>query len=83
MLGKISDISQFCKLEWFEWVMLCDETASFQKDTLRLGCYCGSNIDVDPAMTAKILTQRGQVLHRSMYRLLIPDELSDEEGQGA
>ena len=32
-------------------------------------------------MTTKILINNGQVLHRLMYRLLTPDEFSDQEGQ--
>ena len=59
------DISQFCELEWFKWVMFQDETAPFPDDVLKLGHYLGPSIDVGPAMTAKILTENGQVLHRS------------------
>ena len=67
MSGEMSNVSQFCKLEWFEWVMFRDETASFPDDVLKLGCYLGPSIDVGPAMIAKILTVNGQVLHRSTY----------------
>ena len=35
MSGDTSDISQFCKLEWFEWVMFQDETAPFPDDVLK------------------------------------------------
>ena len=55
---KSSDISQFCKLEQFEWVMFWDETASFPDDMLKWGHYLGPGIDVGPAMTAKILTEK-------------------------
>ena len=34
-------------------------------------------------MMAKILTENGQVLHRSTYRLLTPDELLDKDGSDA
>ena len=34
-------------------------------------------------MTAKILTQNGQVLQRSMYRLLTQDELAKTDGSDA
>ena len=67
MSGEKSDISQFCELEWFKWVMFHDETAPFPDDVLKLGPCLGSSIDVGPAMTAKNLTENGQVLHRSMY----------------
>ena len=59
MSGETSDISQFCKLEWFKWVMFHDETTPFPDDVLKLGCYLGPSIDVGPAMTAKILTENG------------------------
>ena len=59
MSEEISDISQFCELEWFEWAMFSDETAPFPYDVLKLGCYLGPCIDVGPAMIAKILTENG------------------------
>ena len=34
-------------------------------------------------MTTKILTENGQVLHRSTYRPLTPDELLDKYGPDA
>ena len=50
---------------------------------LKLGPYLGPSIDVGPAMTMKILTENGQVLHRSTYRPLFPDELLDKDGSDA
>ena len=37
MSGETSDISQFCELAWFEWVMFCNATALFLDDVLKLG----------------------------------------------
>ena len=34
-------------------------------------------------MTTKILTENGQVLHRSAYKPLTPDELPDKDGSDA
>ena len=34
-------------------------------------------------MTVKILSENGQVLHRSTYRLLTPDELADKDSWDA
>ena len=56
MSGKTSDICQFCKLEWFKWVMFNEETAPFPDDVLKLGHFLGPSIDVDLALTVKILT---------------------------
>ena len=78
MLGETSDISEFCELGWFKWVMIQDETAPFPDDMLKLGHYLGPSIDIGPAMTANILTENGQVLHRSVYRPLNSDELLDK-----
>ena len=42
---------------------------------LVLGRYFGPSIDVGPALTAKILRNNGQQVHRSTYGSLTPDEL--------
>ena len=83
MSAKTSYISQFWRLEWFKWVMFQDETALFPDDLLKLGCYLGPSIDVGPAMTAKILMENGQVLHRSTCRSLTSHELLDKDGPDA
>ena len=74
--GETSDISQFCKLEWFKWIIFSDETAPFSYDVLKLGHYPGP-INVDPDITTAILIQNEQVLHRLTNRLLTPDEIAD------
>ena len=79
MSDETSDISQFCELEQFKWVMFWDGTAPFPGDVLALGHF-GISRDVGPAMTNKIFTQNGQVLQRSMYRLPTPDNISDKDG---
>ena len=81
MSAKTSDISQLYKLEWFAWIMFQDETAPFQDDVLKLGHCLGPSIDVGPAMTAKIPTENGQVIHWSTYMPLFPEELLDKTGQ--
>ena len=60
--------------------MFQDETVPFPDDVFKLGHHLGPSIDVDLAMTAKILTENGQVFHRSTYQPLIPDELLDRDG---
>ena len=39
MSSDISNISQFCELEWFKWDMFWDETTPFTDDILKLGNY--------------------------------------------
>ena len=80
MSGATSNASQFCELEWFKWVMFCNKTAPFPDDVLKSGHYLGPSIAVGPAMTIKILTENGPVLHRSIYQPLTPDELPDKDG---
>ena len=83
MSDEASYINQFCKLECFEWVIFHDETAPSPDDVQKLGCYLGPSIDVGPTMTAKIFMENRQVLHRSMYWPLNPDELLDKDGSEA
>ena len=78
MSGEASDISQFCELEWFKWVMFQDQNAPFPDEVLKLGHCLGPNINVGPAMTVTILTQNRHVIHRSTYRPLTPDEIADK-----
>ena len=60
--------------------MFWDETFLFPDDALKLGCYIGPNIDIGPAMIAKVVKKNGQAFHRSKHRLLTPDELLDRNG---
>ena len=83
MSGKTSEISQFCELEWFKWTLICDETAPFPDNVLKLGHYLVPSIGKGSAMSPKIFTQNGQMLHRSTYRPLISDEIADKEGLDA
>ena len=81
MSDKTSDISQFCKLKWFKWVMFCDKTVPLPDDMLKLGHLFGSSIVISPAMTTKIFMENVQVLLRSTYRPLTTDVLLDKLGQ--
>ena len=68
---SLSDVVQFFKLEWFEWVMFQDKKAPFPHDMVKLGHHLGFSIDISPAMTIEILMENGQVLPRSTHRPLI------------
>ena len=70
MSGETSDISKFCELDWFEWVMLWDETSLLPDDVLKLGCYHVPSIYIGPAMM-------------STYCSLTPNELLDKDGSDA
>ncbi len=55
MFGETVDISQFCELAQYDWIMYLPGTIDYLDEPLRLGKYLGSVIDVRMAMTAKIL----------------------------
>lgn len=78
MSGETSDISQFCELAFYEWIMFREEPdhAQFPADNPILGRYLGPAIDVGPAMTAKILKSNGEVIFRSTYRALTDVEVA-------
>jgi hypothetical protein len=74
MSGETSDISQFCKFAFYDWIMFRDQPVAFSDDNPVLGRYLGPAINVCPALTAKILKANGEVVYRSMYRALTDAE---------
>ena len=79
MSGETSNISQFCELKWFEWVMFQDKTVPYPNDHFRLGRYLSLIIDIGPALMAEIIKENGQVIHRSTYQAQTQDEWEWEE----
>jgi hypothetical protein len=77
MSRETLDISQFCELGFYEWIMFREEPdhAQFPADNPILGRYLGPAIDVRPAMTAKILKLNGEVINQSMYCALTDVEI--------
>ena len=75
MAGETSDITTFCEFGLYQWVYFRDTSVTFPGDKLVLGRYCGTSIDVGPVLTAKILINNGQQVHRYTYRAVILDEL--------
>ena len=80
MSGETSNLSQPYK---FQLIIFDDETAAFPDDVLKLDYYLGPSLDLGPAMTVKILTPNGQMLHRSTYELLTPHKILDKDGSNA
>ncbi len=74
MPGTTADISQFCEFGGYEWVKFCSTTIFIPEDWIVLGKYIRRSINVEPAMTAKILTQMEEVVHHSTYRPLTPND---------
>ena len=71
--GVMSDINQFCKFKWFEWVMFHDNMTPYPDALFRLGKYLGLSIDIGPVMV-KIIEENGQGFHQSMYQALTQEE---------
>ncbi len=69
------------ELFWHEWIKLCCATIAFSADPLVLGNYLGPSIDIEPAMTANILTLMDTVIHCCTYKSHIPKELADSVEQ--
>ena len=81
MTGQTADISQLCELGWYEHVMFRDTAVTYPEDNEVLGRWLGPAIDVGPAMTAKILKSNGEVVYRTTFRALTPEEVEDETHQ--
>ncbi len=81
MSGETADISQFCELAWYDWIMYCPGTIEYPDEPLRLGRFLGPAIDVGLAMTAKTLQQNGEVMYCSTHRLLTIEEQADPSVQ--
>ena len=79
MSGETSDISQFCELSFYEWIMYREESklVAYPDENPALGRYLGVAIDVGPSMTAKILKANGEVIYRSTYRGLKESEVNN------
>ena len=70
MSGETSDISQFADLAFNQWVIFRDKPIQFPYENPVLGRYLGPALDFGPAMTAKIMKENGEVVHRSTYKAL-------------
>ena len=82
MSGETSDMSQFFELDCFEWVMFQNETAEHPDNELKLS-YLVPIINKDLTVTAKIFTDNEQMISKSTYILLTPDEIADKEWSDA
>jgi len=81
MTGDTADISIIAEHAWYEWIKFYDPVGkTFPEDKTYLGRYLGPAIDIGPALTAKILKSNGEVVYRSTYRSLTPQEMNDEGG---
>ena len=80
MMGQTADISFICEHEWYSWVFLNDtNNTQFPDPKLVLGRYIGpTEPEVGSVLTAKILTETGEVVRRNTFRCLTQDELDSD-----
>ena len=79
MSGEMSGISQFFEFAWFKWLIFWYKIAAYPDNHFGLGRYWEPTIDVGMTMSAKIIKENGQVLHRLTYQALTWDEWDREE----
>ena len=71
MSGEMSNISQFCEFEWFEWVMFQDKIEAYPMITSGwVDRYLGLSIDMGHSLMENIIKKNGQILYRSTYQAL-------------
>ena len=79
MSGQTSDISPFAALAWYEWIKYYDAVQGYPEDKEILGRWLGPAIDIDLAMTSKVLKANGQVVYTSTYCALTDNEMANLE----
>jgi hypothetical protein len=75
--GSTPDISSLAEFRWYQWVKWFDENANFPDDQEVLARYLGPSRGVGNLMTSKLLTIKGNTIHRSTYRALTREEEDD------
>ncbi len=81
MSDETADISQFCKLMWYNWIMYRPGTVDYPNEPLCLWKYLGPAIEVGPAMTAKLLQHNDKVVYQSTYWALTVEAHADNAVQ--
>ena len=75
-----ADINIIEDYAWYYQIKFYDHVGKqFLEKKMYLGRYLGPSIEVGPALTANILKSNGEVIHRSTYRYLLPEEVTYEK----
>ena len=77
LTGMTPDISNLAEFRWYQWVKWFDENASMPDDQEVYGRYLGPSRGVGNLMTSKLLTVKGNTIHRSTFRPLTIEEEDD------
>lgn len=87
MMGQTADISHLSEFAWYDWVYYNESIGQFPDPKQVLGRYLGpTEPEIGSVMTAKILTNTGEVIRRNTFRGLTPEEfdsLSNQEERKA
>ena len=81
LTGSTPDISSLAEFRWHQWVKWFDENANFPDDQEVLARYLGPSRGVGNIMTSKLLTMKGNTIHRSTFRGLTTEEEDDPKEQ--
>jgi hypothetical protein len=77
LTGVTPDISSLAEFRWYQWIKWYDENARFPDDREVYGKYLGPSRGVGNLMTSKLLTVKGNTIHRSTFRSLTREEDDD------
>ncbi len=77
MSSNTADISQVCKLAWYNWIIYHPDTIDYPDEPLHRGKYLGPVIDLGLAMTTNILQHDSKVVCRSMNQPITIKEMAD------
>ena len=76
MTGEMTDISNLCNFNWYEWVKFRKPGEQFPYPTEWLGRCLGPSNSQGNAMSQNVLTESGEVLPVQTLRKLTPAEVS-------
>ena len=80
MIGYTADIIIISDHAWYDWIKCSDLVGKqFPEENMYLGRHLGPAIYLEPAPTAKILKSNGELVHRSTYHSILPEEVNDEK----
>ncbi len=65
MSEETADISYFCKLACYNWIMYRPDTIDYPNEKLHPRKSLGPTVDVGLSMTTKIVQHNGEVLYKS------------------
>jgi Reverse transcriptase (RNA-dependent DNA polymerase) len=79
MLGQTADISFIYGFAWYDWVYYNDPVIKFPEAKSVLGRYLGpTEPEAGSVLSAKILTNSGEVVRRNTFRVLTTEEQESE-----